>query len=76
MSARSTISVFALGMSRPDSTIVVATSTSYCFSQNPIMICSSASSPICPCATAIRASGTSSASRVAARLIDSTRLWM
>ena len=29
MSARSTISVLAFGMSSPDSTIVVATSTSY-----------------------------------------------
>ena len=76
MSARSTISVFAFGMSRPDSTIVVATRTSYSFSQKPIMICSSAPSGICPCATAMRASGTSSASFAAARLIDSTRLWM
>ena len=57
MSARSTIRVLALAMSRPDSTIVVDTSTSYRFSQKPIMICSSASSPIWPCATATRASG-------------------
>ena len=32
------------------------------------MTCSSASSPICPCATAMRASGTSSRSRAATRV--------
>ena len=76
MSARSTIRVFAFGMSSPDSTMVVETSTSKSFCQKPTMIFSSASWPIWPCATAIRASGTSSASLAAARLIDSTRLWM
>ena len=58
----------------PDSTIVVQTRTSNSFSQKPTITFSSASSPIWPCATATRASGTSSRSRRAARSIDSTRL--
>ncbi len=68
--------VLALEMSSPDSTIVVQTRTSNCFSQNATMTCSRASSPIWPWAVAIRASGTSSRSLAAALSIDSTRLWM
>ena len=56
--------------------MVVETSTSNDRSQKPTMICSSACSPIWPCAMAIRASGTSSPSVAAALSIDSTRLWM
>ena len=52
--------MLALEMSRPVSTIVVQTSTSNRFSQKSTMTCSSWCSPIWPCATAIRASGTSS----------------
>src|SRR6202012_4361566 len=52
-------------MSRPDSTMVVATSTSYLPSQKSTMIASSWCSFIWPCATATRASGTSSATRAA-----------
>ena len=51
MSARSMMRVLAFGMSRPDSTIVVATSTSDFRSQKSTMIFSSSCSFICPCAT-------------------------
>ena len=66
--------VFALAMSMPDSTMVVQTRTSICLSQKSTMTCSSAVSFICPWATAMRASGTSSPMRRATRSIDSTRL--
>ena len=76
MSARSTIRVLALGMSRPDSTIVVATRTSYSFSQKPTMIRSSSCSFIWPWPTATRASGTRLRIFAAALSIDCTRLWI
>ena len=66
--------VLAFEMSSPVSTIVVETSTSYLRSQNPSTTSSSACSPICPWATAMRASGTSSARCAATRWIDCTRL--
>ena len=74
MSARSTISVFACGMSRPDSMIVVETSTSASPARNSIIRSSSSRSFIWPCATRNRSSGQSSRSRVAASSIVSTRL--
>ncbi len=76
MSPRSTMRVLALEMSMPDSTMVVETSTSNFFSQKSTTTCSSCDSPICPCAVWMRASGTISRSRAAARSMDSTRLWM
>ena len=63
-------------MSSPDSTIVVQTRTSKSFSQKPTMTRSRVSSVICPWPIATRASGTSSRSRLAARSMESTRLWM
>ena len=54
------IIVLALDTSRPDSTIVVHTSTSKRFSQKSSITCSSWCSPIWPWAVATRASGTSS----------------
>ena len=66
--------MLALEMSRPVSTIVVQTSTSNRFSQKSTMTCSSWCSFIFPCATATRASGTSSMSRDAVRSIESTLL--
>ena len=75
MSARSTTSVFALGTSSPDSMIVVQTSTSASRSQKRIIWRSSASSSIWPCATTIRASGSSCWSHAACRSIVATRLW-
>ena len=74
-SERSTISVFAFEMSMPDSTIVVQTMTSDCFSQKPWITCSSWCSGIWPCATLTRASGTSWRIRAAAFSIVFTRLW-
>jgi hypothetical protein len=50
--------VFARGMSRPFSMIVVATSTSARPSTNASIAFSSSVSGICPWATATRASGT------------------
>ena len=76
MSARSMIIVLALETSRPDSTIVVQTSTSKRFSQKSSITCSSWCSPIWPCAVATRASGTSCLILAAAFSIDCTRLWM
>ncbi len=58
MSARSTTSVFTVGMSSPLSTIVVHTSTSYSWSQNSCTTRSSRFSSSWPCAIATRASGT------------------
>ena len=57
MSARSTISVFACGMSIPDSMIVVETSTSASPRRNACIFSSSSFSRICPCATRMRSSG-------------------
>ena len=74
-SARSTISVFAFGTSRPLSMIVVQTSTSASRSQNRIICLSSSSSSIWPCATTMRASGSCSCSHAACRSIVATRLW-
>ena len=54
--------------------IVVETSTSNLRSQKSTTICSSTCSLSWPCATAMRASGTSSESCAATRLIDDTRL--
>jgi hypothetical protein len=54
--------------------IVVATRTSNCRSQKPTMTFSSSCSFICPCAIAMRASGTSSPILEATFLIDCTRL--
>ncbi len=68
------ISVFALAMSMPVSMIVVETSTSNLRSQKSTITCSSTLSVSWPCATAMRASGTSSAICAATRLIDDTRL--
>ena len=59
MSARSTISVFACGMSMPDSMIVVETSTSASPRRNACIFSSSSFSRICPCATRKRRSGQS-----------------
>ena len=56
--AFSTIRVLALAISRPVSTMVVHTNTSYSRSQNPWTVRSNTSSLIWPCATTIRASGT------------------
>ena len=76
MSARSTISVLALEMSRPVSTIVVQTRMSYSRFQKPSTVFSSCSSGICPCATTTRASGTICRTRAAAWSMERTRLWM
>ncbi len=54
--------------------IVVETSTSNLRSQKSTITCSSTASGSWPCATAMRASGTSSASCAATRLIEETRL--
>ena len=51
VSARSMISVFACGMSMPDSMIVVETSTSASPRRNACIFSSSSFSRICPCAT-------------------------
>ena len=75
MSARSTTRVFTVGMSMPDSMIVVQTRTSYWPSQKSRTTRSSRPSSICPWATATRASGTSSRSRAATRSMSCTRLW-
>ena len=69
------MSVLALEMSRPVSTMVVHTSTSYSRFQNPPTVCSSCSSPICPCATTTRASGTRSRIFAAVESMVRTRLW-
>ena len=69
------ISVLALEMSRPASTIVVQTRTSARFSQKSSMTCSSWCSGIWPCPTTTRASGTSWRIRAAAFSIVLTRLW-
>ena len=56
-SARSTIRVFACGMSSPDSMIVVETSTSASPARNFIILSSSSRSGIWPCATRRRRFG-------------------
>ena len=67
--------VLALGMSSPDSMIVVQTSTSYSPRANASITCSSCPSPIWPCATTMRACGSSWRSCSACASIVSTRLW-
>ena len=57
--------VLALGMSRPFSTIVVDSSTSYLCATKSSIVRSSASSPIWPWPTTTRASGTSRCEQVA-----------
>jgi len=74
MSARSTTSVFACGMSIPDSMIVVDTRTSASPRRNVCIFSSSSFSRICPCATRKRRSGQSCRSFSAATSIVSTRL--
>ncbi len=74
MSARSTTSVLAVGMSIPLSMIDVVTSTSASPARNASMTFSSARSAICPCATRTRAPGTSARTCSAAWSIVSTRL--
>ena len=69
------MSVLALEMSRPVSTIVVHTSTSISLSQKAWMTSSSWCSLIFPWATPTRASGTSSARRAETRSMSPTRLW-
>ena len=68
------MSVLALEMSRPVSTIVVHTRMSYSRFQNPCTVRSSSSSGIWPCATTTRASGTRSRTRAAVWSIELTRL--
>ena len=75
MSARSTISVFACGMSIPDSMIVVETSTSASPRRNECIRSSSSFSRIWPCATRKRSPGQSCCSCAARSSIVSTRLW-
>ena len=60
-SARSTISVLAVGMSRPDSMIVVVTRQSASPRRKPSIVSSSVCSSICPWASRKRAPGTSAA---------------
>jgi len=67
--------VLTFGMSSPFSTIVVATSTSVFRATKSTIARSSASSLICPWATATRASGTRRVTRLPIEQIDSTRLW-
>ena len=67
--------VFAFGMSRPDSMIVVHTSTSNRPSLKSSMTRSSIPSAIWPWPMATRAPGTSRRTRSAAASIVSTRLW-
>jgi hypothetical protein len=66
--------VLALEMSRPDSTIVVHTSTSNCFSQKSSTTCSSALAHLAV-GRGDAGLGDELAQGGAARSIDSTRLW-
>ena len=75
MSARSTTSVFACGMSIPDSMIVVETSTSASPRRKECIRSSSSFSRIWPCATRKRSPGQSCCSCAARSSIVSTRLW-
>jgi hypothetical protein len=75
MSERSTMSVFACGMSIPDSMIVVETSTSASPRRKACIRSSSSFSFICPCATRKRSFGQSCCSDAARSSIVSTRLW-
>src|ERR1022692_140077 len=61
------IIVFASGMSRPFSTIVVLTNMSYSCCMNLSMVFSSSVSPIWPCPTPMRAVGTSCCRKAARR---------
>ena len=74
MSARSTMSVFACGMSIPDSMIVVETSTSASPRRKECIRSSSSFSRIWPCATRKRSPGQSCCSCSARSSIVSTRL--
>ena len=74
MSARLMMIVLAVGMSSPDSMIAEVTSTFVWPCMKASMVRSRAPSSICPCATAIVASGTSSESRRATASMFSTRL--
>ncbi len=67
MSARWITSVLTAGMSRPLSTMLVESSTSYLPSPNSVITRSSSVGASRPCACAVRASGTISASRSAMR---------
>ena len=67
--------VFDAGMSRPDSTMVVETSTSACPSTNLIITDSSSRSPICPWPMSTRASGQSAWMKAVMDGSDWTRLW-
>ena len=67
--------VFAAGMSSPDSTIAVDTSTSAWPSMNLTMTDSNSRSRTCPCATRTRASGTIFWMKVAIDSSDWIRLW-
>ncbi len=73
-SARCTRIVLARGMSRPLSTSVVHSSTSIPPVSKSRMTRASAAAGIWPCATAIRASGTSRSSRCRMSPMVTTRL--
>ena len=75
MSARSTRIVFARGMSRPDSMIVVESSTSYRPHSKSRIFFASVRASICPWATTRRAAGQSARRRRSALAMDITRLW-
>ena len=66
--------MFAFAMSSPVSTMVVETSTSNLRSQKSVTTCSRRCSPICPWATSMRASGTSSRRREATLSMEATLL--
>ena len=65
MSARCTIMVLAVAISRPDSMMVVESSTSQERSRNALITSSSCVGGSCPCATATFTSGTCVARNVA-----------
>ena len=67
--------VLDAGMSSPDSTMAVETSTSACPSTNLTMTLSSSRSAICPCPITTRASGTSPWMNVVIEARDWIRLW-
>ena len=73
-SARLITIVFARGISRPFSIIVVETSTSASSRINCSITFSSSVSRICPCPTTTRAFGTSRLTMAASEIMDSTRL--
>ena len=75
VSAWSTSIVFALGMSMPDSMIVVDSSTSYSPRSKSRIFFASVRASICPCATTIRALGHNALRRRSAFPMENTRLW-